>query len=95
MTSFAITERWAMTSTAPTSGPRRGAWREVVAAWAMTAVLAGVLVLIISHQDRARSPSASWSPASGAHHAHQKAADPEGPGGDETCSDRDYANERC
>jgi len=28
-------------------------------------------------------------------HAHQKTADPEGPGSDETCSDRDYANERC
>ena len=95
MTNFAITEGWAMTSTAPTSGPQRSAWREVVVAWATAAVLTGVLVLTLSHQDREGSATSSWALAPGAHHTHHKAADPEGPGGDDTCSDRDYVNERC
>jgi anti-sigma-K factor RskA len=95
MTSLAIREGWAMTSTAPTGGPRRSAWREVVVAWAMAAVLAGALVLTVSHHDKEGSDAGLWSLAPAASHAHQKAADPEGPGSDETCSDRDYANERC
>ena len=95
MTSLAIREGWAMTSTAPTSGPQSSVWREVVVAWAMAAVLAGVLVLTVSHYHRQGSATSSWLLAPSAHHAHDKATDPEGPGGDETCSDRDYANERC
>jgi hypothetical protein len=95
MTSLAIREGWAMTSTAPTGGPRWTAWREVVVAWAMAAVLVGVLVLTVSHHDKEGSAAGLWSLAPTASHAHQKTADPEGPGSDETCSDRDYANERC
>jgi len=89
MTSLAIREGRAMTSTAPRGGPRRTAWREVVVAWAMAAALVGVLVLTVSHHDKEGSAAPTTS------HAHQKTADPEGPGSDETCSDRDYATERC
>lgn len=83
-----------MTSIAPAGGPRRSTWREVVVAWTMAAVLVGVLVLTVSHHDKEGPAAGLWSLAP-ASHAHQKTADPEGPAGDETCSDRDYANERC
>jgi len=88
MTSLAIAEGWTMTST------DRGARREIIIAWATAAVLAGALVLAVPNHDKEGSAASLWplAPAAG---AHQKAADPEGSGSNEACSDRDYANERC
>lgn len=95
MTSLAMTEGWNMTSTGPKGGPDRGPWRDVAVAWTLAAVLAGALVLTITSHDRVGPPANLWSLAPSAGHAHQKAADPEDAAGDETCSDRDYANELC
>ena len=95
MTGFAITEGRAMTSTASRAGSHRSAWGEVVVAWAMAAALAGVLLLMVSDHDKESSATSSWPLTPSAHYAHQMAVDPEGPASDETCSDRDYANERC
>jgi len=65
-------------------------------AWAAAAVLAGVLAVAMKH-DNSGSPAAAMSsltPAAGGH-VHKKTTDDEGPAGEEACSDRDYANERC
>ncbi len=94
MTSLAITSG-AMTSIASKAGPQAGARRDVVVAWAMAVVLASALVLTVPSHDE-QGPSGSPLPlASAAGQIHPKAADSEGPSSDETCSDRDYANERC
>jgi hypothetical protein len=69
-------------------------WRAVAGAWMVAAALIGALVLV---QREGKAGSAASLPlhAAAAHLAHVKVADPEGPTTDETCSDRDYANERC
>ncbi|HXP77073.1 MAG TPA: hypothetical protein VN823_23255 [Stellaceae bacterium] len=93
MTSLAIVDGWNMTSTGPEGRHGRGAWREVVVAWAAAAVLAGALVLSLPSHRRESSSASPWSlaPAAGVF-VHQ---DDEDPPGDEACTDRDYANERC
>ena len=63
--------------------------------WAVAVVLVCALMLKLGSGDRDGSPAGSWSTGPDAKLAHQKMPDPEGPGGDEVCSDRDYANERC
>ncbi len=93
MTSLAIAEGWNMTG--PRGGRGWSSWREVAAAWAVAAVLAGALLLTVPRHDLQSPPASLWSisPAAGSH-AHRKAPDAEGPA-DEACSDRDYANELC
>jgi hypothetical protein len=85
-----------MTGNGPRGGRGWSGWREVVAAWAVAGLLAGSLLLLIPRHDT-QGPSASLSslnPAA-ASRAYYKTPDPEGPASDETCSDRDYANELC
>ena len=96
MTSLAIAEGWNMTGIGPRGERNRGAWREVAAAWGVAAVIAGALLLTLPNHDRSGSQETlgSLSPAAGTH-AHEKASDAEGPADEETCSDRDYANELC
>src|SRR5215470_5047122 len=95
MTSLAIAQGWNMTSAISKREPDRSAWREVAAAWAVAAALAGALVLTVPNHGNEGSTAGLRSPVPAASSAHQTAADPEGPGGDEACADRDYANERC
>ena len=96
MTSLAIAEGWNMTGIDPKGARAWGAWREVVTAWAVAVVLAGALLVTLPSHDRLSPPANLWSLSSAAGgHVHAKASDSEGPKSDETCSDRDYANERC
>jgi hypothetical protein len=85
-----------MTGTGSKGGHRWGRWHQVVVAWTVAVVLAGALVLTLPNRDKEGSPAELWSvaPTAGSH-ARQKAPDAEGPVGDQACSDRDYANERC
>ena len=83
-----------MMNAASLSKRDRSRWRAVAAAWMMAAALTGALVLV-QREGTAGSAASLRSPAAAARLAHLKAADPEGPTSDETCSDRDYANERC
>ena len=86
-----------MASTGPKAQRGRSGWREVIMAWAAAVVLAGVLAVTMVKHDDSGSPAAampSLTPAAGGH-VHKKAVDDEGPAGEEACSDRDYANERC
>jgi hypothetical protein len=69
-------------------------WRAVAAAWMVAVALTGALVLV-QREGNAGSAASLRSLAAAARLAHLKAVDPEGPTSDETCSDRDYANERC
>ena len=95
MTSLAITEGWNMLGTVLKEARSRP-WREVIAAWAVATVVAGVLLLTLPSHDRPDSQENLWSlnPAAGTH-AHKKASDAEGPTDEQACSDRDYANELC
>jgi len=96
MTSLAIAEGWNMASTGQRGGRASGAWRDVIVAWTVATLLAGALLLSIPSHDRRAVPVNLWSlsPAAG-NQVHKKIFDAEGPTGDEACSDRDYANERC
>lgn len=96
MTSLAIVDGWNMTSIGPESRHGRGVWREVIVAWAAAAVLAGALVLSLPNHRKESLSASPWSlaPTAGGS-VQQKALDDEGPTGDEACTDRDYANERC
>jgi hypothetical protein len=96
MTSLAIAEGWNMTGTDPKGERDWGAWREVAVAWAVAAVIAGALMLTLPNHDPLGSQENLWSlsPAAGTH-AHNKTSDAESPTDEETCSDRDYANELC
>jgi len=96
MTSVATAEGWNMTGTGPKAARSWAAWRDVVSAWAVAAVLATALLLTLPNHDRPGSQENLWSlsPAAGSY-AHKKASDSEGPTREETCSDRDYANELC
>ena len=69
-------------------------WRAVAMAWMVAAALTGALVLM-QREGKVCSAASLRSHAAAVRLAHLKAADPEGPTSDETCSDRDYANERC
>jgi hypothetical protein len=69
-------------------------WRAVAAAWMVAVALTGALALV-QREAKAGSTASLRSLAAAARLAHLNAADPECPTSDETCSDRDYANERC
>jgi hypothetical protein len=93
MTSLVSGKGWIMTG--PMDGQRWSAWREVAVAWAFAALFASTLVLAVPTHHREGSPASPSSFASAAGHAHPKLPDAEGPRSGETCSDRDYVNERC
>ena len=96
MTSLAIAEGWTMASSGLKDRHGRGGWHEVIVAWTVAAALAGALVLTLPNQNKEGSPQRLWSLApAAASHPHLKATDDEGPVGDEACSNRDFANERC
>lgn len=96
MTSLAIAEGWTMASSGLKGQRGRGGWREVIVAWAVATALAGALVSTLPGQNKEGAPQRLWSLApAAAGHTHLKATDDEGPVGEEACSDRDYANERC
>ena len=96
MTSFAMAEGWIMKGSGARAVRAWNAWREVGAAWALAAALAGALLLTLPSQDRPGAQENLWSlsPAAGMH-VHKKSLDAEGPASDESCSDRDYAHELC
>jgi hypothetical protein len=96
MTSLAMAEGWNMTGTGPKAARGWGTWREVSAAWAVAAVIAGALLVALPSHDRPGTQENLWSlsPAAGSH-MHKSATDAEGPTDEKTCSDRDYANELC
>jgi|GEM_PF-3317371 hypothetical protein len=95
MTSLAIADGWMMTSSGP-KGRERAAWREVLVAWAAAAMLVGALLWSAPshHTSGSLSGISSVRPAAGGY-AHDNTGDDEDPVGDQACSDRDYANERC
>ena len=93
MTSLVSGKGWIMTG--PMDGRRWSAWREVAVAWVVATLFAGALVLAVPTPHKEGSPASPSSLPFVAGHAHPKLPDAEGPRSDETCSDRDYVNERC
>ena len=96
MTSFAIAQGRNMTGTGPRGGRDWSSWRAVVVAWTVAGVLASALLLSVPHRDAQTPPARVWSLShAGGGHVHKRGPDAEGPTGEESCSDRDYANELC